>query len=51
MPGGGVLVGLMPGGGAAGIPPPLCAFIAMEAIPAGTMLEPSALPKIGVSAR
>ena len=51
MPGGGVLVGLMPGGGAADIPPPFCAFIAMVAMPAGTILAPSALPNIGVRAR
>src|ERR1700678_2093722 len=39
----------MPGGGAA-LSGPLCAFCAKVARPAGTMLEPSALPKIGLSA-
>ena len=48
MPGGGVLVGLIPGGGAALSGPCLLAS-ANEARPAGTMLVPSPLPKIGLS--
>src|ERR1700690_2863432 len=48
MPGGGVGLETMPGGGAADIGPCLLA-IAIWARPAGTMLEPSAFPKIGLS--